>query len=400
MTDPLSTLGGRVAFYRKRRGLSQVELGKLVSRSEGWVSQIERDVRSIDRRSVLETLAAALGVAVTDLDPATAASKPAPAPETAALRRALIGRPALSLLVTPSHAAAQPTDDLDQRHQEVWELVHSSQVQDAAPLIQGLIGDLEAALRASRDPRLCRMAASTYLAASSVLTRTGETDAAWVATDRALMAADAAGDIGLIAACHFRLAHAFLGAGQLDDAERAASNATDALAPALNDAADEVVAVYGALNLVLAVIAARASRRRDAWRHIATAEDVAARLGSGRNDYDTEFGPVNVALHAVAVAVELGDAGEALDRAEGVDASELSVERRARFLLDVARAHAQRRNPEGAVGALLEGEALAPEQVRRHGLAREIVRDLLASERRHASRDLRGLAERLGLAVN
>jgi hypothetical protein len=41
--------------------------------------------------------------------------------------------------------------------------------------------------------------------------------------------------------------------------------------------------------------------------------------------------------------VELDDAGEMLDRAERIDVSALSAERRARLLIDVARANA----PEG-----------------------------------------------------
>jgi hypothetical protein len=56
----------------------------------------------------------------------------------------------------------------------------------------------------------------------------------------------------------------------------------------------------------------------------------------------TEFGPTNVALHAVGIAVGLGDAGEVLRRAAAIDTSELSIERRVRFLLDVAHAYAQR----------------------------------------------------------
>ena len=91
------------------------------------------------------------------------------------------------------------------------------------------------------------------------------------------------------------------------------------------------------------------------------AEDAARRLDADRNDYHTEFGPTNVTLHAVSIAVELGDAGEAIRRATRIDASKLSTERRSRFLLDVARAYAQRRKVLEAVGAIEEAEALAPE---------------------------------------
>lgn len=65
-------------------------------------------------------------------------------------------------------------------------------------------------------------------------------------------------------------------------------------------------------------------------------------------------------LHAVAVATDLGDAGEALDVARGIDASGLSPERQARLLVDVARAHGQRRHTGEATKALLDAECLAP----------------------------------------
>ncbi|MGH8897960.1 MAG: hypothetical protein ACRDZ4_13305 [Egibacteraceae bacterium] len=51
------------------------------------------------------------------------------------------------------------------------------------------------------------------------------------------------------------------------------------------------------------------------------AEVAAERVGNDRNDFHTEFGPTNVALHAVAVAVELGNAGDALRHASQIDLS-------------------------------------------------------------------------------
>lgn len=44
--DQLS-IGERIAFYRRRRGLSQVVLANLVGRTEDWLSKIERGEREI-----------------------------------------------------------------------------------------------------------------------------------------------------------------------------------------------------------------------------------------------------------------------------------------------------------------------------------------------------------------
>jgi hypothetical protein len=130
---------------------------------------------------------------------------------------------------------------------------------------------------------------------------------------------------------------------------------------------------------------------------LGAAEDAGKLLGVDRNDFHTEFGPTNVALHAVAVAVELGDAGEALDRAERIDPSALSAERRARLLIDIARANAQLRRSAEAVAALVEAESLTPEQVRDHRFVREIVRDLLQLAGRRPAAELRSLAQRIGV---
>ena len=111
-----------------------------------------------------------------------------------------------------------------------------------------------------------------------------------------------------------------------------------------SDAPPEVLSLYGALNLVAAVLRAREGNRRSAHEHLDAATDVANRLSADRNDFETEFGPTNVLSHRVAIAVDLGDAGEALEIAERIDPVGLSPERQSRFWLDVARAHVQRRH--------------------------------------------------------
>ena len=117
-------------------------------------------------------------------------------------------------------------------------------------------------------------------------------------------------------------------------------------------------------------------------------------LIGGRNDYNTEFGPANVGLYEIAVAVELGDAGRALRAAAAVDTTGLSAERRARMLIDVARAHAQRRQVGEAVAVLREAEDITPEQVRSHDQVRQLTSDLLTMQDPPAS-ELRDLAARL-----
>jgi hypothetical protein len=159
----------------------------------------------------------------------------------------------------------------------------------------------------------------------------------------------------------------------------------------------EALSLYGAFHLVLAVSAARENQRAEAHAHLETAREIATRVGEGRNNFGTEFGPTNVALHTVSVAVELGDAGQALELSRDVDSSQLSPERQARYLIDLAAAYSMRRQIGDALNCLLEAEALTPEQTRTHRIARDVARDLLQLSGVRVRPELRELAERFGL---
>ena len=65
--DYQQALGRRIAAERRRRGLSQPELARMIDRSVAWVSQVERGVRKVDRMSVLETVATALDMPLAEL---------------------------------------------------------------------------------------------------------------------------------------------------------------------------------------------------------------------------------------------------------------------------------------------------------------------------------------------
>ncbi len=54
--NPLS-IGERIRFYRRRRGISQVVLAGLLGRSVSWVEKVERGARRVDRMSVVAEIA-------------------------------------------------------------------------------------------------------------------------------------------------------------------------------------------------------------------------------------------------------------------------------------------------------------------------------------------------------
>jgi transcriptional regulator with XRE-family HTH domain len=390
-------LGRKIAAERRRRGLSQPELARMIGRSVAWVSQVERGVRKVDRMSVLETVAAALDVPLAELAaeaPVVAAVTEEP-PGAGELRLVLSGAYALRAILDGCHPPA--LGELNTRSRQAWDLAHAGRYTDLTNLLRSLVPDLEMAARILPEPQraeVFELMAATYQACSAALAKLGDPEAAWIAADRAMAAAERADNPMLVAAGAFRLVLVFLAARHYDQAEETARTAADALQPRVNEGDPQAMSLYGALTLQRSVIASRLNDPDAAYGYLERAREMAGRTGEGRNDYNTEFGPANVALHEIAVAVELGDAGRALRTAASVDNTSLSAERRARMLIDVARAHAQRRQVEEAVAALSHAGDITPEQVRAHDLARQLVSDLLTMQDPPSS-ELRALAERV-----
>src|SRR5690606_12531015 len=127
MTDEAKAFGQKVALLRKRRGLSQREFAALISRSEAWVSQVERGARRIDRMSVLESLANALGVPLSEIAPekpvvAAQHERPAPAVD---LTLALSSSTALAAVF--GERASSGMTELTEATEQAWSFVHAAE---------------------------------------------------------------------------------------------------------------------------------------------------------------------------------------------------------------------------------------------------------------------------------
>jgi hypothetical protein len=127
------------------------------------------------------------------------------------------------------------------------------------------------------------------------------------------------------------------------------------------------------------------------------AREVCSRLGRDTRDYGLLFGPSNVAIHEVAVAVELEDADEAVRRGALVTLpASVPRERSSHHYIDLSRAWLWQRNSAKALACVVKAEQLAPQRTRYHPMARETVTRLLDIQRRMPEQ-LRGIAARMGL---
>ncbi|MEU2462523.1 helix-turn-helix transcriptional regulator [Streptomyces sp. NPDC012473] len=398
--------GQRVQKYRKEQQRTQAEFAAALGKTSSWLSQVERGIQPVQRMDLLQQIADELGVSVQQLRPSAPpdSGTPVSGPGGPALsndldetRRLLSGHPALRTLLAGTGAGhPRAIEDLRADVSDLWDLTHAGQLARVGVLAGDLLPELERAVRTAAtddQPGLYLQISRAYQALSAAFVRQDEADAAWVAADRAIFAAERSGDPLHVCASVFRMVQAFVRLRSLGQAEHAAQTAIDALRDH-GGSAPEALSALGSLHLALALVRARSGARSAAKEELSHARLIAAQLGEDRNDFDLEFGPVNVEIQAVSTAVELGDAGEALDIGSAIDAARLSPERQARLLMDLGRAHVQRRHGGEALNCLLHAEAIAPELIRTHQAARSAIRELVLIAGDHATRDLLDLAER------
>ena len=396
------TIGQRVAWYRARRGLTQDVLAGMVSHTTDWLSKIENGRARLERLSVIKSLADALDVTVGDLlgEPSVMDWTPDAGTRTVTLlREALMTYPAL----TPSPAEGEPpsAEELRRQVEDVWNAYQASRFAYATTRLPKVIAGAKSSIRqaggaeARREAQ--RMLALAYHAAAATLTKVGETDLAWIAADRGLMCAEESEDAMVLGSLFRSVAHALLANARYDDSASVVSRATDRLDTLTLPDTGLRWSLVGSLHLVGAMASARADNAREARSFLARARQAGQQLGRDANIAWTAFGPTNVAVHDLSVAVELGDLQTAVAIAPTIDARALPVERRVRHALEVAKVYAMTGRDDEGLATVLQAERDAPEQVRYHFLARELTLHWL---RRTQGRrpELDALAQRLRVA--
>ncbi|MCW2900386.1 MAG: family transcriptional regulator [Streptosporangiaceae bacterium] len=391
-------IGERIRIYRLRRGLSQQQLAGLIQRSESWLSQVERGIRSVDKLSVLVDIAKVLHVKVETLSGRPFVLAPNGEPELdglAAIQDALGSYPGLGV-TTPRPAKLS---DIERLTTEVHLRYQSADYGAATRILPSLITSVDGLVAESRgDERrqALELQSSVYVAAAKLVTKVGNAELAWLTADRAANAALHAESPALGAAAAYQVACAFLKNDRLNEAESIAL----VTAENLDDDSPAGISLRGALTLIAAVIAGRRNDRGEAMERLQRAQLLADQLGEDANHGWTAFGPTNVAIHRVSTAAELGDAASAIAQAEFVDASSLPsglLSRRAQVHIDMAWAYAQRRADAAAVVNLLEAERVASQTLRYNVMVRELLREMLKRERRTATPGLRAIAGRAGV---
>jgi transcriptional regulator with XRE-family HTH domain len=222
MTDDM-TIGERVAFYRRRRGLSQEVLAGLTGRTADWLRKVEHNRIPLDRLSVIRRIALALDVSLGNLIGGSAlmeCTTESGNRSVSVLRAALMNHRQFLLAGArpdePVHLAA-----LEREIAVEWENYQRSRYSRLTRRLPLLITDAQTAAQhygtGSDDGfRAHRLLASVHQLATGFLTKLGEAHLASISSAKGLSAAHASGSELMIGSLYRSVAHALLSIGEYE----------------------------------------------------------------------------------------------------------------------------------------------------------------------------------------
>ncbi|WP_243712860.1 helix-turn-helix transcriptional regulator [Actinomadura sp. 6K520] len=403
MADPDLTVGDRIKFYRRRRGMTQAVLGGLVGKTGRWVKAVESGQLQCPKLPTLLALAEALNVR--DLAqltggqsiPTTMFRGPGH-PALPAVRDA-INAVTVSLTGPPSSPGY-----LQARLDAAWRARHAAPDHRTVlgTLLPDLIRDTKHAARSfdgADRQRVLAVLAGVYNLAQFFVAYQPDTGLLWRVAERSVMAAEESEDPRAFGGAVWLLAQAHRDAGDFDAAESVNQEGLEVLRPQMGEADEDLRAMWGALLFEAGYTAARAGQRGTAWRRWEEADKVARTLSTRHYDAMTSFSRVIMAAHAVTIAVELRQGGEsAVQARKARKAAVPSQPRKGRHLIEVARAWQLSGDQEATLGTLKAAYVAAPETIRYNGYARRMILEL-ADGPAALRRDAHDLADRVGVLV-
>jgi transcriptional regulator with XRE-family HTH domain len=393
-----TVIGRNVLSRRTLAGMSQSELADKAGITRSYVSKIENGHKTIDKRSTLINLAAALECSIAELFGQ-------PYEPTARVDLDLIAAVPLirAALSEPEDdpAPPRPLQQLDLAVDRAMAARMDCTPDVLGEYLPGVLTDARTLWYEQSNYAGGVLFVKALVTGSLALKPAGHIDLAVRMAELADQVAAAHGDPVCIAAAQFALAQCALavgsrrlsarlaggGADQLDQLTR-----TGKLPPQLHN---DVLTWMTMLRLHAALSEASLGTG-DPAGHLAAA-DVAAR-GVVGNPWRMEASPGNVGVWRVGVNLEEGNLDQALNLLRRVDVNELlSPQRRARLWLDGGRAAALTGDTTTAIRYLLRADAAAPGDLRQRGTAVDLVAGFVRQASGGGSHELMDLANRVGV---
>ncbi|MGQ4601427.1 helix-turn-helix domain-containing protein [Nocardia sp. R6R-6] len=398
-------VGQKVRATRKLRGWTQEKFAQEVATYSDTVSLSL--IRRVEQGQVpaspsfTAACARALKVSTEDLY-----EKIIPA-STAAEQKMHAGIPEIrrelaTYRLPPEDVPPRPFDELAKDVARASQLRHMVKLDELGQLIPQLLHDLRVAwysTAGTEQERIFGLLAETYSATSQVVYKLGYIDLSSLAVDRYEWAAARSGDLLAVLVGDYQRAGEMICAADWNGATKFLEESRRQIESEVEAGDPATLSVWGNLHLKSGLAAARAGRKDVADDHLAEARETAQRIGVDRDDYRLCFGPTNVDIWSVGLAVEAMDGTEAVKRAKDLELpTETPRERLGHHYIDLARGFLLHGDRDGAFSALQIAKKIAPTQTRYHPMVHETIRALARQEAR-ASDTVRGFAAWCGITT-
>ncbi|MBF6411011.1 helix-turn-helix domain-containing protein [Nocardia farcinica] len=400
-----SSVGQRVKATRKLRGWTQERLAQEVARysknvSLSLIRQVEQG-RTPASQSFTAACARALQVQTSDLYdevyPRTSRDEQQMHAGIPEIRRELA-----TYRLPPDDVPMRPIEDLAKDVARASQLRHMVKLDELGTLLPKLLHDLRVAWYSTDGPeqeRVFGLLAEAYAATSQVVYKLGYIDLSSLAVDRYEWAAARSGDLLAVLVGDYQRAGEMICAADFSSAETFLEQSRRQIEDQLGAGDPKVLSTWGNLHLKSGLAAARAGKTDTADAHLAEARETAQRLGHDRDDYRLCFGPTNVDIWSVGLAVEMMNGSEAVKRAQGLDLpASTPRERLGHHYIDLARGFLLHGDKDGCFSALQIAKKIAPTQTRYHPMVHETIRTLARQEAR-ATDTVRGFAAWCGVTT-
>ena len=393
----LDDLASRLRRSRDERGMTQEQLAEAADLSVATIQKLEQGQRKSASTATLIALANVLDVGLSDLIGKRPKLEPHPGgARVLGVRDALLA-PELAL---PRQNKGDDTDQVTMPALQAsldsgWSSYWAGEFGTLAVIVPPMIAKAREAYR--DDPvAAASILAQTYQLTACLLVHLGRDDLAVLAAERGTVAASSGTDELQWASLQGTYAWALLHQGRTEAAEHHAIEVAERIEPTMSQATPAELTVWGSLLLSAMAASAAGGRDHEAIEHLSLAKAAAARMDRDQFEYQTSFGPTQVAVQGTHAFAVLGQPNKALTSATTVQPSELPTIAYGRHLVDVAQAHVDHRDDDGALSVLQEANSLSPEWFRHQGPARGLVAELVHRRRRLPPR-LRELARSTGL---
>ncbi|SFE04316.1 Helix-turn-helix domain-containing protein [Actinopolyspora alba] len=390
-----SDIGRKLRQIRHVRGKSLSVVAGLAGISASYLSRLESGERALDRRSLITSLAEALEVAPTELTESTlgGAGEANEDGQLNEVRLALLGAS-----IGEPRGQVWPVAGLNDRLAALLSAQQACRHAEVGQELPGLIRDTHETLRAGKhDGAVLRSLVLLHVQGTQAWLRDvgASLDLGWQAAQLAQQAAHHLDEPLMLGVAGFGVSHGLMAAGAFD----LATDTLKAVSP--GTATSEDMQLSGMLAFTNSLLAAAAGRTNERTPPLEHAAELAERTGEA-NALWFGFGPSNVAVWRMAVALECGEFIEAARLGASVDPRMIpSPTRKAAYWGDYGRALARiPKQRETAVRALRTAERISPPRVHKHPFTRSTLAELLLKTNRDAvGRELRGMAYRAGLHV-